>query len=154
MERIRIATRGSLLAQWQAEHVAPKLAVLNSSQGCLSETGSTRTPRYRLTAGQRGALRRFIDSYRRAPDGVSAPTFDLQRRMAQLRCHGCHEIDGRAPTGVIAEDAPPDPYRRAASQLDGAASVLVGIAANMAIESGAMIEIGDLFDLPPSPVSD
>ncbi|MDE2951109.1 MAG: Gfo/Idh/MocA family oxidoreductase [Chloroflexota bacterium] len=55
---------------------------------------------------------------------------------------------------IFAEDAPPDPYRRAASQLDGAASVLVGIAANMAIESGAMIEISDLFDLPPSPVSD
>lgn len=91
----------------QAEHVAPNLAVLNSGQGCLSETGSTRTPRYRLAAGQRDALRSFIDSYRRAPDRVPAPTFDLRRRMRQLRCHGCHEIDGRAPTGVIAEDAPP-----------------------------------------------
>ncbi|MYB53256.1 MAG: cytochrome c, partial [Acidobacteriia bacterium] len=91
----------------QAEHVAPKLAVLNSSQGCLSETSSTRTPRYRLAAGQRDALRSFIDGYRRAPDRVPAPTFDLRRRMRQLRCQGCHEIDGRAPTGVIAEDAPP-----------------------------------------------
>lgn len=91
----------------QSEHVAPELAVLESEQGCLSETGSTRTPRYRLTAPQRSALRSFIESYRRAPDRVPAPTYDLQRRMRQLRCHGCHEIDGRQPTGVIAEDAPP-----------------------------------------------
>ena len=91
----------------QAEHVAPELAALNSSQGCMSETGSTRVPRYRLAAGQRDALRNFIDSYRRTPDRVPAPTFDLQRRLRQLRCQSCHEIDGQAPTGVIAEDAPP-----------------------------------------------
>lgn len=48
-------------------------------------------------------------------------------------------------------DAPPDPTGRAASQRDGAASILVGIAANLSIASGKMIEVSDLFDLPPSP---
>ena len=55
---------------------------------------------------------------------------------------------------IFAEEAPPDSYRRAASHIDGAASILVGIAANMSIESGAMIEIDDLFDLSTNPVSD
>ncbi len=55
---------------------------------------------------------------------------------------------------IFAEEAPADPFRRAASHIDGAASILMGIAANMSIASGAMIEISDLFDLPPRPVSD
>ena len=41
----------------------------------------------------------------------------------------------------------PDPLRRAASHLDGAASILVGIAANMSIETGEMVDVADLFDL-------
>ena len=91
----------------QSTHAAPELAVLDSSQGCLAETASNHIPRYPLTAGQRDALRMFIDGYRRSPDTAPAPIFDLQRRLQQLRCHGCHEIDGKAPTGVIAETAPP-----------------------------------------------
>jgi len=91
----------------QSTHAAPELTALNSSQGCLAETATNRIPRYRLTEDQRDAIRMFIDGYRRSPDTVSAPIFDLQRRLQQLRCHGCHEIDGRAPTGVIAETAPP-----------------------------------------------
>lgn len=42
---------------------------------------------------------------------------------------------------------PPDPYHRAASHVDGAASVLVGIAANQAMSTGQMIRIDDLFPL-------
>ena len=91
----------------QSTHAAPELTALDSSQGCLAETATNRIPRYRLTEDQRDAIRMFIDGYRRSPDTVSAPIFDLQRRLQQLRCHGCHEIDGRAPTGVIAETAPP-----------------------------------------------
>ncbi len=48
---------------------------------------------------------------------------------------------------IFAAEARPDAYRRAASYSDGAASVLVGIAANMSIASGRMIEISDLFEL-------
>lgn len=40
-----------------------------------------------------------------------------------------------------------DPFHRAASHLDGAASILVGIASNLAMQSGQMIHIPDLFHL-------
>jgi hypothetical protein len=40
---------------------------------------------------------------------------------------------------------PPDPFKRAASHLDGAASVLVGIAANQSIRTGQLVHIDDLF---------
>ena len=40
-----------------------------------------------------------------------------------------------------------DPLRRAASHVDGAASILVGIAANMSIESGQLINVDELFNL-------
>lgn len=42
---------------------------------------------------------------------------------------------------------PSDPYYRAASHIDGAASVLVGIAANRSMQTGQIISIADLFPL-------
>jgi len=49
----------------------------------------------------------------------------------------------------IFSPAPPsDPYHRAASHIDGAASILVGIAANEAMKTGSVIQINDLFPLP------
>lgn len=48
---------------------------------------------------------------------------------------------------IFAPNPPPDHYRRAASHVDGAASVLVGIAANKAMSTGQMICIEDLFPL-------
>lgn len=42
---------------------------------------------------------------------------------------------------------PPDPYHRAASHIDGAASVLVGIAANCSMATSRMVVIDDLFPL-------
>jgi hypothetical protein len=41
----------------------------------------------------------------------------------------------------------PDPYHRAASHIDGAASILVGIAANQAMQTGKMVTVDDLFPL-------
>ncbi len=43
---------------------------------------------------------------------------------------------------------PPDPYHRAASHVDGAASILMGIAANRAMATGQLVHINDLFPLP------
>lgn len=48
---------------------------------------------------------------------------------------------------LFSPNQPPDPLRRAATYIDGAASVLLGIAANMSIESGELVEVGELFDL-------
>lgn len=86
---------------------APSLEALDETRGCLSETVSAGIPRYRLTAAEREALRQFVAAYRAVPDVAPAPTFDLPRRLAQLRCRACHEIDGLNATGPLAEFAPP-----------------------------------------------
>ncbi len=48
---------------------------------------------------------------------------------------------------IFSPTPPPDPLGRSASFMDGAASILVGIAANMSIESGEMVDVAELFDL-------
>ena len=48
---------------------------------------------------------------------------------------------------LFSPEPPPDPLKRAASYTDGAASILLGIAANMSIERGKLVEVGALFDL-------
>jgi len=59
---------------------------------------------------------------------------------------------------VLAEalfgNPPPDPYHRAASHIDGARSILTGIAANISFATGAPVEVDRLFALPdPAPSS-
>ena len=49
---------------------------------------------------------------------------------------------------IFAANPPVDPYNRAASHIDGAASILLGIAANESIRTGLMITVDDLFELP------
>jgi predicted dehydrogenase len=49
---------------------------------------------------------------------------------------------------IFAPNPPPDPYHRAASHIDGAASILVGIAANQAMATRHPVCINDLFPLP------
>ena len=48
---------------------------------------------------------------------------------------------------IFAPDPPGDPLGRRATFRDGAASILLGIAANLSIESGEMVDVGALFDL-------
>jgi predicted dehydrogenase len=56
---------------------------------------------------------------------------------------------------LLSPAPPPDPYHRAASHLDGAASVLVGLAANESIRTRQLVRIADLFPLPaPAPGAD
>ena len=49
---------------------------------------------------------------------------------------------------IFSPNPPPDPLHRAASHIDGAASVIVGIAANLSMQRGQTINIDDLFTLP------
>jgi len=48
---------------------------------------------------------------------------------------------------LFSPSAPADPYGRAASHIDGAASVLVGIAANESMRTGKPVMIDELFPL-------
>lgn len=49
---------------------------------------------------------------------------------------------------IFAEQPPHDPFARAASHVDGAASIMLGIAANQAIASGEPVRVRDLITLP------
>lgn len=49
---------------------------------------------------------------------------------------------------IFSPNPPPDPYNRAASHIDGAASILVGISGNLSMETGRLIHIPDHFQLP------
>ena len=48
---------------------------------------------------------------------------------------------------IFSPNPPPDPYQRAASHIDGAASILVGIAGNLSMETKQAVKINDLFPL-------
>lgn len=48
---------------------------------------------------------------------------------------------------IFAEEPPADPFNRAASHVDGAASILMGIAANESIASGQLVRVRDLLML-------
>lgn len=85
---------------------APPLESLRETEGCLAESVPAGLPRYRLSDGQRLALRHFVAAYRNHPDVAPAPTFDLERRIVQLRCRSCHELNGVGPSGALAETAP------------------------------------------------
>ncbi len=49
---------------------------------------------------------------------------------------------------IFSPTPPPDPYHRAASHVDGAASILVGISANELMKTGRLVQVNDLFPLP------
>ncbi|MCC6456396.1 MAG: Gfo/Idh/MocA family oxidoreductase [Caldilineaceae bacterium] len=49
---------------------------------------------------------------------------------------------------IFSDEPPQDPFARAASHVDGAASILMGIAANESIASGRPIRTSDLLTLP------
>ncbi len=49
---------------------------------------------------------------------------------------------------LFARNPPPDPFNRAASHIDGAASIMLGIAANRAMETHQPVRIDDLMRLP------
>ena len=49
---------------------------------------------------------------------------------------------------IFSDNPPADPFNRAASHIDGAASILMGISANESIKTGKLIQVDDLFKLP------
>src|SRR5581483_8153611 len=54
---------------------------------------------------------------------------------------------------LFSPNPPADPFHRAATHIDGAASILVGIAGNEAMKTGKMVVIDDLFVLPEKKVA-
>lgn len=54
---------------------------------------------------------------------------------------------------IFSPNPPDDPFHRAASHIDGAASILVGISSNLSMKTGQMVNIEDLFKLPERKVA-
>ncbi len=76
------------------------------------------------------------------------PMFGIPHRVDFTEGEGGH--GGGDPVmleQIFAPDPPADPFHRAASHIDGAASVLLGIAANKSIETGTLIRTSDLVTL-------
>jgi predicted dehydrogenase len=77
------------------------------------------------------------------------PMFSGPRRIAIPHAEGAH--GGGDPVmleQIFSANPPPDPLNRAASHIDGAASILMGIAANESMETGQAINVDDLLPLP------
>jgi len=49
---------------------------------------------------------------------------------------------------IFSPNPPADPFNRAASHIDGAASILVGISGNIAMQTGELVNVDELFPLP------
>lgn len=49
---------------------------------------------------------------------------------------------------IFSPNPPYDRFHRAASHIDGAASILVGISANISMQTGQLVNVSDLFELP------
>jgi len=49
---------------------------------------------------------------------------------------------------IFSPNPPYDPFHRAASHIDGAASILVGISGNISMETGQLVNVAELFALP------
>lgn len=84
----------------------PAMRSLRSGRGCLSHEPAGSVPRYRLSPGERRALRAFVEWYRTSPDISPAPVYGFYRRLAQLRCTTCHTLDSSIPTLSIPETGP------------------------------------------------
>jgi len=70
----------------------PKLADLNTSQGCLAASPG-KAPNFQLTEGQRQSLAAAID--RRKQPNVAAwdPEQRVRRHLATFNCYACHQRD-------------------------------------------------------------
>lgn len=77
------------------------------------------------------------------------PMFGTPTEMTVAKGDGGHGgADPLMLEQIFSPNPPTDRHGRSANHIDGAASVLVGIAANLSMETGQLIHIGDLMSLP------
>jgi hypothetical protein len=77
------------------------------------------------------------------------PMFEMPREISVPRGDGAHGGGDVVMLEQIFSDHPPaDPLGRAASHIDGAASILLGIAANQSMATGQPVDVDRLLKLP------
>ena len=80
------------------------------------------------------------------------PMFGLPYDVAVPKAEGGHGGgDSVMLEQIFSPNPPADPFKRAASHLDGAASILIGISANRSIATGLPVRCADLIKLPVRP---
>jgi predicted dehydrogenase len=75
--------------------------------------------------------------------------FGLPRDVEIPKAEGAH--GGGDPLmfhEIFHPNPPPDPFKRAASHIDGAAAILMGIAANQSMATGLPVKVDELLKLP------
>jgi hypothetical protein len=75
------------------------------------------------------------------------PMFGLPEEISFEEGKGGHGGGDTVMLNDIFGEPEPDPFKRAASHIDGAYSILTGIAANKSIASGLPVRIKDLISL-------
>jgi len=103
----------------------------------VSGQGEARTPQASTGPFKRAALRVFP---------MFGDGYDVEIAGSADGDHG--GADPVMLEQLFSPNPPPDPFNRAASHVDGAASILVGIAANRAMETNQPVRVADLFCLP------
>ena len=77
------------------------------------------------------------------------PMFGVPRKLEIPKATGGHGGgDGRILEQIFAPNPPEDPFKRGATHIDGAASILMGVAANRSIATGQPVNVDDLLHLP------
>ncbi|MEX0746097.1 MAG: Gfo/Idh/MocA family oxidoreductase [Phycisphaeraceae bacterium] len=80
------------------------------------------------------------------------PMFGVPQKLEIPKAAGGHGGgDARILDQIFLPDPPPDPYRRRATHVDGAASIMLGVAANRSIETGQAVQVDDLLVIPERP---
>jgi hypothetical protein len=80
------------------------------------------------------------------------PMFGLPYEVEVPKAEGGHGGgDSVMLEQIFSPNPPADPFKRAASHLDGAASILIGISANRSIATGLPVRCDDLIKLPARP---
>ncbi len=78
------------------------------------------------------------------------PLFGKPYMVEIPSCEGGHGGGDRLiQEQIFSDNAPQDPYARSAGHEQGAASALIGIAANQSIKSGLPVQVDDLIPLNP-----
>ena len=87
------------------KHIAPRLEQLSPLRGCLA-SAPRGVPIYDLSENDSMALLAFLRAYQTNPDVSPAPLHDFRRRVQQLGCVTCHEMQGGGHTAALAERTP------------------------------------------------
>ncbi|KAK4866429.1 hypothetical protein LT330_008361 [Penicillium expansum] len=75
------------------------------------------------------------------------PLFQEPRKIEIVQGAGGHGGGDNVLLRDLFGEAEPDEYMRAASHIDGAASILTGVAANRSIRTGQVVNVKDILDI-------